>query len=83
MPRDMKEEYQRVLGDLGLSSFRNLSFDTRMKLAIVKRKIALLLTGIVGVGRRCECRSVREKTDCCRFQTNLSSDGQRVSPSRR
>ena len=83
MPRDMKEEYQRVLGDLGLSSFRNLSFDTRMKLAIVKRKIALLLTGIVGMGRRCECRSVRARTDCCRFLTSPSSDGRRASPNRR
>ena len=70
MPRDMREEYQRVLGDLRLNTFRSLSFDTRMKLAIVKRKIALLLTGIVGMERRCECRSVRVKTDCCRFQTS-------------
>ena len=37
MPRDLKEEYQHVLGDLRLNSFKNLSFDTRMKLAIVKR----------------------------------------------
>ena len=59
MPRDLKEEYQHVLGDLRLNSFKNLSFDTRMKLAIVKRKIALLLTGIVGM-ERCEwlCRLV-------------------------
>ena len=80
MPRDLKEEYQHVLGDLRLNGFRSLSFGTRMKLAIVKRKIALLLTGIVGVGRRCECRNVREKTDCCRFQTNPSSAGQRTNP---
>ena len=80
MPRDLKEEYQHVLGDLRLNSFKNLSFDTRMKLAIVKRKIALLLTGIVGMGRWCECRNVREKTDCFRFQINPSSDGRRTSP---
>lgn len=80
MPRDLKEEYQHVLGDLRLNSFRNLSFDTRMKLAIVKRKIALLLAGIVGIGRWCECRNAREKTDCFRFQINLSSDGRRSNP---
>ncbi len=80
MPRDLKEEYQHVLGDLRLNSFKNLSFDTRMKLAIVKRKIALLLTGIVGMERWCECRNVREKTGCCHFQINLSSDGRRSNP---
>ena len=81
LPKDMREEYQRVLQDLRLNSFKSLSFDTRMKLALVKRKIALLLMGIVEMRRDCECRNAREKTDCCHFPTSPSSDGQQVSRS--
>lgn len=45
--KDMREEYRRVVEELGLVGWNNLTYATRGKLSVVKKKIALLLQATV------------------------------------
>ena len=47
LARDMKEEYRRVIAELGLNSIPNLGYKSRYQLMLTKRKIAILLLGKV------------------------------------
>ena len=43
MARDMKEEYRRVLSELGLTTLKNMTLNARKELMVLKRQIAALL----------------------------------------
>ena len=48
MARDMKEEYRRVVSELGLSNLKNMTLNARKEL-MVKRQIVALLLAKVGM----------------------------------
>lgn len=50
MARDMKEEYRRVVSELGLSNLKNMTLNARKELMVVKRQIVALLLAKVGMG---------------------------------
>lgn len=39
----MKEEYRRIISELGITSIPNLSYKSRFQLMLTKRKVAVLL----------------------------------------
>lgn len=47
MARDLREEYRHVVEELKLTNLQNLSYETRVKLFLLKQKIVVLLTAIV------------------------------------
>lgn len=47
MARDLREEYRHVIEELKLTNLQNLSYETRVKLFLLKQKIVVLLMAIV------------------------------------
>lgn len=47
MARDLREEYRHVVEELKLTNLQNLSYETRVKLFLLKQKIVVLLMAIV------------------------------------
>ncbi len=52
MGRDLREEYRHIVEELKLANLQNLSYETRMKLFLLKQKIVVLLMAIVGELKR-------------------------------
>ena len=46
----MKEEYRRIILELGIGDIQNLSYSSRYQLLITKRKLATLLLAKVNSG---------------------------------
>ena len=67
LARDMKEEYRRILVELGLTNISNIGYKTRYQLMLTKRKLAILLVGKVGLVSSFECRNVKLRMDWSNF----------------
>ena len=54
LARDMKEEYRRVLAELGVPNLKNMTFRARKELMVLKRQVAAVLLAKVRMGRENE-----------------------------
>ena len=54
LARDMKEEYRRVLVELGVTNLKNMTFRARKELMVLKRQVAAVLLAKVETGRENE-----------------------------
>ena len=54
LARDMKEEYRRVLAELGVTNLKNMTFRARKELMVLKRQVAAVLLPKVRMGRENE-----------------------------
>ena len=54
LARDMKEEYRRVLAELGVTNLKNMTFHARKELMVLKRQVAAVLLAKVRMGRENE-----------------------------
>ena len=54
LARDMKEEYRRVLAELGVTNLKNMMFRARKELMVLKRQVAAVLLAKVRMERENE-----------------------------
>lgn len=76
MARDLREEYRHVVEELKLTNLQNLSYETRVKLFLLKQKIVVLLMAIVFEWKECEYRSVELIMIFYLFLRSQWNDGQ-------
>lgn len=65
----MKEEYRRIVAELGLGDIPNLSYSSRYQLLITKRKLAtLLLAKVSCLKDEIRNRNVKQRMNLLLYQ---------------